>query len=61
MPINFVEGVNIELQEKAKKSSIKDFRNMNQYISYTKNPNERTEFDDLPRIKTTEIDAMIQD
>jgi len=34
---------------------------MSQFISATKNPNERTEFDDLPKIKTTDIDAMIQD
>jgi hypothetical protein len=34
---------------------------MAQYISATKNPNEKTEFDDLPKIKTTDIDNMIQD
>jgi hypothetical protein len=34
---------------------------MSQYISAEKNTNERTEFDDLPRIKTTEIDSMIRD
>lgn len=34
---------------------------MAQYISPTKNPGERTEFDDLPRIKPNEVDTMIQD
>ena len=34
---------------------------MSQFITTEKNPNERTEFDDLPRIKTTDIDAMVQD
>ena len=34
---------------------------MNQYISAEKLPGERTEFDDLPRIKTTEVDTLIQD
>lgn len=48
-------------ETKTKKSLKKDFRNLSQYISAEKNPNERTEFDNLPRIKTTEIDDMIQD
>jgi len=61
LPINFVEGVSIEVQDKIKKSAKKDFRNLSQFITSEKNPNERTEFDDLPRIKTTEVDAMIQD
>lgn len=34
---------------------------MSQFISDKKNPGERTEFDDLPRIKSTEVDVMIQD
>ena len=34
---------------------------MDQYISAEKNPSVRTEFDDLPRIKNTDIDMMIQD
>ena len=34
----------------------KDFKNLNQYISATKNPNIKTEFDDLPRIKNHELD-----
>lgn len=38
MPINLVEGVNIEFEDN-KKSAKKDFKNMAQYISATKNPN----------------------
>jgi hypothetical protein len=56
-----VEGVNIEVQGKKKKKEMRDFRNMSQFISVEKDPNQRTEFDDLPRIKNTDIDAMIQD
>lgn len=39
MPINLVEGVNIEIESQTKKSAKRDFRNMAQYISATKNPN----------------------
>ena len=38
MPINLVEGVNIEIKGNNKKLAKKDFRNMAQYISATKNP-----------------------
>lgn len=61
MPISFVEGVNIEIDSHDKKSAKKDFRNPAQYISAVKDPSQRTEFDDLPRIKTNEIDTLIQD
>ena len=60
-PIKMVEGVEIEVQGKKKKSSVRDFRNMSQYISAEKNPGQRTEFDDLPRIKTTEINETLED
>lgn len=56
-----MSGVSIEIPGKVKKSAKKDFRNPSQFITSEKNPNERTEFDDLPRIKTTEVDLMIQD
>lgn len=60
-PITFVEGVNVEIQQPRPKKARNDFRNPSQYISAEKNPNERTEFDDLPRIKTSEVDTMIRD
>ena len=44
------------MNQKEKKSVKKDFKNLNQYISATKNPNIKTEFDDLPRIKNHELD-----
>jgi hypothetical protein len=56
-----VEGVNIEIDSRIKKSAKKDFKNTSQFISGEKNPSIRTEFDDLPRIKTNEIDTMIRD
>ena len=59
-----VEGVEIEVEgmvEKKKKKAMRDFKNVTQYISAQKNPSVRTEFDDLPRIKNTDIDATIQD
>ena len=61
LPINFVQGVDIQIAQKEKKSMKKDFRNMSQYISAEKNTSQRTQFDDLPRIKTTEVDVMIRD
>lgn len=39
----------------------KDFRDPVHFISTTKNPNVRTEFDDLPRIKNSELDANLGD
>ncbi len=60
MPINFIDGVQIELSNK-KKSCQKDFKNSLQYISSVKDPNVRTQFDNLPKIKTSEIDEMIRD
>lgn len=49
------------LNKKQKKSLKKDFRNPQQYISQTKNPNVKTEFDELPRIKNHQLDQVFGD
>ncbi len=39
----------------------KSFRDPLHYISETKNPNIRTQFDDLPRIKNNQLDQNVGD
>ncbi len=39
----------------------RDYRDPVHYISATKNPNIRTQFDDLPRIKNNELDRNVGD
>lgn len=40
----------------------KDFRNPEQYISMDKDPNKKTEFDNLPKIRVNEMeDALMED
>ena len=56
-----VEGVDIDIEQKIKKSQQRDFKKVGEYISAQKDPNSKTEFDDLPRIKTNDIDTMLQD
>lgn len=49
------------VNKKEKKSLQKDFRNLSQYIGSTKNPNIKTEFDELPKIKNNELDQVVGD
>lgn len=39
----------------------KDFKNPSQYISAVKDPNMKTEFDSLPKIKTNEMEDIVED
>lgn len=39
----------------------KDFKNPSQYISAVKDPNVKSEFDSLPKIKTNEMEDVVDD
>ena len=62
IPINVVNGVEIEMVgENQRKSQKRDYRNPSQYISNVKEQGTKSQFDDLPKIRNTQIDEMIQD
>ncbi len=61
LPIAGLDGVEIELNQKEKKSMKKDFKNPSQYISMVKDPNTKTEFDSLPKIRTNEMEDIVED
>jgi hypothetical protein len=39
----------------------KDFKNPSQYISMAKDPNVKSEFDSLPKIRTNEMEDIVED
>lgn len=39
----------------------KDFRNPSQFISAVKDPNVKSQFDSLPKIKSNDMEDMMED
>ena len=49
------------VNHKQRRSQIKDFRNQSQFIENTKQPRSITEFDELQKIGTSELDNNLND